>query len=421
MVKAAHLTGPVSRKAGGLFDAVLRLVQSQYQQGLQVRVFGLWDEFTEADIKRWSPVPVSAFKPSWPKIIGHSPQFFEELQAFAPDISHTHGLWLYSSIATKNYSLGKRKPYLVSPHGMLDPWALKNSHWKKMIAYRLFEQEHLCSARCLRALCASEAQAIRQLQLRNDIAVIPNGVDLPTGSVPSPPPWKNVLEPGRKVLLFLSRIHPKKGLVNLLKAWARKLRTDGGNQQWEEWVLVIAGWDQVGHERELKQLATELGLAWTDIRERRNENPSTGYISDHGEITKSLCSVLFVGPQFEAGKAACYHYCDAFVLPSFSEGLPMVVLEAWAYSKPVIMTPECNLPEGFQANAALEVEPTEGSLIAGLNGLRRMTETDRLAMGSRGQNLVKERFTWNQVANQMQALHLWILGGGTKPDSISMI
>ena len=400
MIKSAHLTGSVSRKAGGLFDAVSRLVQSQQPLDLEVKVFGLWDEFTTADIKAWNPLSVAAFKPSWPKTIGRSPEFLEALNTFAPDICHTHGLWLYPSIAAKNYSRKNKRPYLISPHGMLDPWALKNSRWKKMIAWQLFEREHLRGARCLSALCASEAHSIRQLHLKNDIAVIPNGIDLPTKAILSAPPWENAVEQGKKVLLFLSRIHPKKGLVNLLTAWAK-------NQKSEEWVLAIAGWDQGGHEQELKHLATDLKLAWTDVREQKlNSNFPTS------------CSVIFLGPQFNEAKAACYHHCDAFILPSLSEGLPMVVLEAWAYSKPVIMTPECNLPEGFLAGAALKVETTEASIVTGLNELRRMTAADRTAMGIRAHNLVVERFTWSRVGEQLQSVQKWILGGGAKPDCI---
>ena len=407
MIKSAHLTGSVSRKAGGLFGAMSRLVQSQNQQGMEVKVFGLRDEFTDADRQAWDPVPVSVFKPAWPKIIGRPPRFQTELYSFAPDISHTHGLWLYSSVATKNYSREKNRPYLISPHGMLDPWALKNSPWKKKIAWGLFEGEHLRRARCIRALCPSEARSVRQLQLKNDIAVIPNGIDLPTGPAPARPPWQGMVEPGRKVLLFLSRIHPKKGLVNLLKAWAINRKTETGNPKPEEWVLAIAGWDQGGHEQELKKLATELGLAWTDIREREA----------HSKLQVSS-SVFFLGPQFNEAKNACYHHCDAFILPSFSEGLPMVVLEAWANSKPVIMTPECNLPEGFQAGAAIKVEATEVGISAGLDELRHLTPADRAAMGGRAHTLVVERFTWSQVANQLQSVHQWILGGGSKPDCL---
>lgn len=395
MIKSAHLTHSVSRQAGGLLDAVMRLVQSQDAGGMETKVFGLWDEFAEADSKAWHTVPVAALKTTWPRAIRRSPQMMEELLAFAPDITHTHGLWLYPSIAAKNYSRKTKRPNLISPHGMLDPWALKNSRWKKRIAYAWFEQQHLFGARCLRALCEAEAQSIRQLGLKNDIAIIPNGIDLPANILTLPPPWAGRVEPGNKVLLFLSRIHPKKGLVNLFKAWAKNQKSSG-------WTLAIAGWDQGGHEQELKRLCAELGITIADIRE-----PASSL--------QPLPSVLFLGPQFNAAKAACYHHCDAFVLPSFSEGLPMVVLEAWANSKPVIMTPQCNLPEGFQASAAIKAETTEASLVAGLAELQQMTLAERTVMGSRALELVRQRFTWSRVGEQMDEVYQWVLGGGAKP------
>jgi len=402
------VTASTSRLAGGLFSSVRRLHQTlSHDHAVNVRVFALQDEFTEVDEEVWRPLRIKAFPVSGPKQFGYSPRMKGALLTSVGDIGHTHGLWMYSSIVTLDWHRKTGRPYLISPHGMLDPWALKNSHWKKKIAWRLFEGEHLRRARCLRALCASEAHSIRQLQLKNDIAVIPNGIDLPTGPASAISPWQDCVEPGKKVLLFLSRIHPKKGLINLLKAWAKNRPSAIGHRQSDEWVLAIAGWDQGGHESELKKLATELGLAWTDIRDhKKNSKPQTS------------ASLLFLGPQFNEAKDACYHHCDAFVLPSFSEGLPMVVLEAWANSKPVVMTPECNLPEGFLAGAAIKVEATEASIGTGLDELRHMTAADRAAMGSRAHDLVVERFTWSQVANQLQTVHKWILGGGPKPDCI---
>jgi glycosyltransferase involved in cell wall biosynthesis len=397
------VTASTSRLAGGLFSSVRRLHQTlSHDHAVNVRVYALHDQFTGEDEALWKPLAIKTFPVSGPRQFGYSPSLRRAMLASGADIGHTHGLWMYSSVATLNWHRRTRRPYLISPHGMLDPWALKNSRWKKLIAWRLFEQEHLRAARCLRALCTSEADSMRQLGLKNEIAVIPNGIDLPTGLAPSPPPWKDVIEPGRKVLLFLSRIHPKKGLINLLRAWKQ---TQAAKNLDEQWLLAIAGWDQGGHELELKELATELGLAWLDVREDKKNSQS-----------QVPCSVFFLGPQFNAAKDACYHYCDAFILPSFSEGLPMVVLEAWANAKPVIMTPECNLPEGCLAGAALEVQTTVSGIVAGLKELGRMTVADRTAMGKRAHKLVLERFTWSRVANQMQAVHGWVLGGGIKPD-----
>lgn len=409
MIKSAHLTESVSRRAGGLFEAVLRLVQAQAAGEMTVKVFGLRDEFSEADLSAWSPVAVEAFATTWPAAIGRSPEFWKSLLAFQPDIVHTHGLWRYPSIAALHYRRKTQRPYLISPHGMLDPWALQNSRWKKRIAGVWFEKAHLRGAHCLRALCASEAHSIRQLRLGNPIAVIPNGITLPETlpgqSQKLAAPWAGWVEPGEKVLLFLSRIHPKKGLVNLLKAWAELPKAGRAGQGTVGWSLAIAGWDQGGHEAELKQLCRELQLPFADLRDKASKPcpPS---------------AILFLGPQFNEAKSACYQHCDAFVLPSFSEGLPMVVLEAWANAKPVLMTSECNLPEGFLAGAAIKAETNTGSLVAGLNELIRMNETDREVMGARARRLVEERFTWQRVGDQIREVYQWILGGGSKPSCL---
>jgi glycosyltransferase involved in cell wall biosynthesis len=403
-IKTKVLTYSASRLAGGLFQSVRYLHQTLRQcHNVNVRVFALRDQFTDADEALWSPLTINTFPVTGPQQFGYSPALSRAILKSDDDIGHTHGLWVYSSVVTLDWHRKTGRPYLISPHGMLDPWALNNSRWKKKIAWCFYEREHLQHASCLRALCASEAHSIRQLGLKNHVAIIPNGIDLPVGLAPSAPPWQQLVEPGRKVLLFLSRIHPKKGLVNLVKAWEKNYKPDNGNHDFSDWLLAIAGWDQGGHESELKRLATDLGLTWADIRDLKNGCRPT------------QLSLLFLGPQFDAGKVACYHHCEAFILPSFSEGLPMVVLEAWAHSKPVIMTPECNLPEGFQAGAAIRVEANVSSLVAGLGELRRMSSNDRLQMGGRARDLVVKRFTWSRVADQLQSVHQWILGGGPEP------
>lgn len=412
-INLSVVTTSVSRLAGGLFTSVRRLHQSVSQiKGVNVRVLAPQDEFTEADLGLWNPLRVETFPIAMPQQWRYAPELSRAVIRSKADIVHTHGLWMHTSFATSHWHRQTKRPYLISPHGMLDPWAVKNSRWKKQLAWWLFEQKHLRGARCIRALCASEAESIRQLGLKNDIAIIPNGIDLPSGGRPATRireqsenrketvPWRKLVQPGQKVLLFLSRIHPKKGIVNLLKAWAN-------DQTKTDWVLAIAGWDQGGHEAELKRLCAERQIPFADVRD-----PDTGTSGNPSP------TVLFLGAQFNESKDVCYEHCDAFILPSYSEGLPMVVLEAWANFKPVIMTPECNLPEGFQAGAALHVEATEASLAGGLEALRRMSTAEREEMGRRGHDLAAERFTWSRIATQLQSVHEWILGGGAKPNCI---
>ena len=278
--------------------------------GVKVKVFTLTDQYTAIDLSLWHPLTVKSFPVRGLKAFGYSPALRKNLLEGDDDILHTHGIWQYPSIAVNAWHRQTRKPYLISPHGMLDSWAVRNSAWKKKLALLFYERTHLKKAACLRAHHA-EIKANTEIPLfglKNPICIIPNGIDLP--EVRSKESGVRRQKSELKILLYLGRIHPKKGLVNLLKAWAATINSQPSILN--SWTLVIAGWDQNGHEQQLKKLSAEL---------------------------KVQDSVVFLGPKFGEEKAACYQNCDAFILPSFSEGLPMVVLEAWAYGKPVLMTP----------------------------------------------------------------------------------
>jgi glycosyltransferase involved in cell wall biosynthesis len=409
MIRTANLVGSVSRKAGGLHESVRRLVQFLSKLGVGVRVLTVEDEFTAPDLAVWEPVPVDVFSATWPRGFGYSPGFIKVLNEYRPDLTHTHGIWMYPSIATAVYCTRRRVPYMISAHGMLDPWAVRHHRWKKVVAYAIFETNHVHGARCIRALCESEASAIRRLKLKNPIAVIPNGVDLPElAEVPSDEGagLSQLAHSGRKVLLFLGRIHRKKGLSNLLKAWAEVQKPQARNEKRDEWLLVIAGWDEDGYEAQLKRLARDVGLQVTDTSDQPLHSATTA---------TTTASVIFAGPRFGTDKDAMFRACDAFVLPSLSEGLPMAVLEAWAYAKPVLMTPECNLPEGFDADAALRIDTTVKGILSGLRLLREMPEVTLSETGMRGRILVEKRFAWPEIARQVKVTYEWMLGGASAP------
>ena len=446
----------VSRNAGGLFESVRRLAQSLPVAGDTVRVFSLEDEHTRADLPAWRPLDVQTFKPverGW----GYAPGLFPALCDAKLDVLLTHGLWKYSSLASSSWSRRTGGPTIIHPHGMLDPWAVRNSAWKKRVAGLLYEHAHLRRAACLRALCESEAQSIRAYGLQNPVCVIPNGIDLPDlqnrkqkaesgnspkaeaakaesrnwdmGSAESRKQKAEISEAelstfnfqlstsvptGRKTLLYLGRLHPKKNLGPLLRAWAEVQRDCPAAR---EWTLALAGWDQGGYEVQLRQQCSDLGLPFTfptPIRGSAGDSPALFGDSPKG----SFPSIMFLGPQFGDAKAACYANCDAFILPSLSEGLPMVVLEAWAYAKPVLMTDECNLPEGFATRAALRISTEVAGIAAGLRTLVEMKDAERVAMGARGRELVAAKFSWPVIAAEMRRVCEWALGGGAVPESV---
>jgi poly(glycerol-phosphate) alpha-glucosyltransferase len=388
-----------------LYESVRRLVQELQTTGIEVTVLGSFDEFTQKDIAAWDPVTVRAFRTLGPKQFGYSSEYAEFLKLYRPHLIHTHGIWIYSSMATHAYAKRLRIPYMISPHGMLDPWAVRNSRWKKIPAYWLYERAHLHGASVMRALCESEATSFRTFGLKNPIVIIPNGIDLPEEEHVEVERLK-VDKGGKKTLLFLGRVHPKKGLPNALRAFAERIKAKSGRLKQEcPWQLVIAGWDQGGHEAELIELCKELRIKFERRASAINREQSDA-------------DVIFHGPAFGEEKKSLLRSADAFVLPSFSEGLPMSVLEAWSYQLPVVMTPECNLPEGFDADAAIRVETGVESIAEGLDSLFSMSDADLKEMGARGKELVRQKFTWQTVAEEMKQVYYWMLGGGTRPGSV---
>jgi glycosyltransferase involved in cell wall biosynthesis len=385
----AFLTASVSRNAGGLYDAVRRLaVEQAALNSSAIRVFGLEDSATSKDLAGWRGIPVTAAAVLGPRSFGYAPQLLQSLASAQPDLLHQHGLWMYPSVACRRWATRSRKPYVVSSHGNLEPWVLRNSAWKKRIAGWLYENPNLRGAACLHALCEAEARAIRAYGLKNPICIIPNGMDLPASLKAPLHGWEDGGTCGAKVLLYLGRLHPKKNLLNLLRAWTTVRR---GDKAARDWRLVIAGWDQNGYQAQLERAARDL------------------------EIEDSVC---FPGPQFGDAKHATLRRADAFILPSLGEGLPMAVLEAWAYGLPVLMTPECNLSEGFDAGAALRLGPEPESITPGVAELIEMSDLARATTGARGRQLVRDRFAWPRIARQMRAVYEWCLGGGPKPDCI---
>lgn len=387
-MRIAHLIASISRANGGISESSRRLCQILPDiAACDVRVLSLHDRYTDLDAPSWLPLKPLCLPVVGPRAVGYSPGMGSALREMDADVTHVAGLWMYPSVASRRWSRTSGRPYVVSPHGMLDAWALQNAAWKKKLAAGLFERAHLSHAACLHALCRSEADSIRAYGLRNPICTVPNGIDVPASLRASdPPPWRDRWPVDCRVMLFLGRLHPKKGLMQLLEAWSRVRPRD--------WRLAIAGWDQGGHQAALESVVAERGLSG---------------------------DVMFCGPLFGPAKAAALSSASGFILPSFSEGLPMTVLEAWACEIPVLMTEACNLPEGFAADAALQIDTDPDRLAQSMLTFMQMSEADRGAMARRGKELAATHFSWERVARELYAVYQWVTGQGERPSCVDVV
>ena len=385
--RVTMVTASVTRAGGGLAPIVLDLTRALRKTGRAVDTLSTRDRF-------WTDAPGAgeAFPPRGPAAISgplaYAPGLGRRLGELAPDVAHTHGLWRYSSSAVLRWCDRTGRPRVVSPHGMLDPWALRRGRRKKAIIGRLFERRHTTRADCLHALSPAERDAAREFGVRGPICVIPNGVDLAAPRPTVSPPWGDA--EGRRVLLFLGRVHPKKGIDLLLEAWPRAA---GVEPRLREWHLAVVGWDDGGHADALRRRAAALDL---------------------GD------AVGFYGPAFGDVKAAAFASAAAFVLPSHSEGMPVAALEAWSYGLPTVLTPQCNLGIGFTEGGAVRVDPDIDSLARGLAGVAAADDAEFNQRGRRALALVERRFSWRAVTEQFGAVYDWLAGAGARPGCVEV-
>ncbi len=370
MIRVQHLLPSLAESAAGLATAVHGLELAQRQAGMDATALG-------AD-------QVAA--------IGRASALARSCQG--ADVVHSHGLWLAPSRASRRLRRSG-VPTVVAPHGMLDPWAWQRRRALKQLLWWAGEQRSLERASCLQALCTAERDAIRALGITAPIALIPNGVALPqiTGAARAalpPAPWRAQGVPAAApVLLFLGRFHSKKGISPLLSAWARlQEQAPCGDQPW----LVLAGFGDGG------ALADQL---------QRSPIPQ----------------VCVLGPLHGAAKASALAHARGFVLPSFSEGLPMAALEAMSWELPCLLSKACNLPEAFDAGGSWQAPPDPEALLpvllrwsaAALSGSAELA-----AMGQVGRQLVAERFSWPSVAFKTLSLYQWLLGSAPSPDCLRL-
>jgi glycosyltransferase involved in cell wall biosynthesis len=301
----------------------------------------------------------------------------EQAASGLPDCVHLQGMWS-PQLAAKFLAWVKRGvPCVVSPHGMLDPWAMSHKWLKKKIAWHLYQKRMLDRAVLLHGASERETVYFKTLHLKPPGVLIPWGVSL------SPVRSKRTSAGGSRIALFVGRVYPVKGLPMLVEAWAR-VRPPG-------WKLKIVGPDEAGHRSEVENVVGKTGL--------------DAVVEFAGELTGSA-------------KSAAYENADLFILPSYTENFGMVVAEALAHSLPVLTTtgtPWSLLPE---RGCGWWVSPTVDQIAHALSAATALDHETLRAMGARGREVVACEFGWRQTALKMKEAYQWAMGGIPKPDFI---
>lgn len=372
----------ISRLSGGVMDATRNLyLNSNLANNISTNIFSYIDKYTEEDKHLWNSLPLHLYQSQ--NSFHYNKNLKRDLLNFQSELLHVHGLWQYPHLFMKEWKTHSSKPLVCSPHGMLDPFIINSqSKMKRLIANLLFNQP-LKMVDCFHALCLKELEDIRLYGLKQPVAIIPNAVNIPENNI------KKASNDGKKHLLYLGRLHPKKGIDLLIYA-VSKIKKEKPNIL-KNWIIDIVGWD---HENSLQNLKLLV----------KQENLDS--------------EIIFHGGLFNHQKDEMYLKADVYILPSHGEGLPMTVLEAWSWRTPVIMTPQCNLNEGFKYNAAIKVDDNVESIKRGIETTLTMNKEELNKIGNNGLELVKEHFSWDASAKKMLLLYNWLITKENKPNFI---
>jgi glycosyltransferase involved in cell wall biosynthesis len=294
------------------------------------------------------------------------------------DLVHTHTIFCYPTLPAYWACQFYRIPYIMTPHGMLEPWALAYKSWKKTPYFNLIEKPALQRASAIQMLASTEANNVKQLRLKSPLVIIPNGIyqddfqDLPSPEIF----YQQFPETRHKtVILFLGRIDPKKGL-DLLAITFGKVHA-----QFPETHLVLAGPDNI------------------------NFSPT---VKDYFSEVNCLEAVTFTGMLTGSLKYAALAAADIYVAPSYSEGFSVSVLEGMASGLPCIITTGCNFPEARIEKVALVVDIDTKKITDALLWCL-VNSKEAKQMGDRARQFIFENYTWDKIANKMKKVYCDIL------------
>ncbi|NET86035.1 MAG: glycosyltransferase [Moorea sp. SIO1F2] len=363
---------------GGTSKCVVELAQALGNLGITVDLVATnanGSEVIEAPMKTWLPKT------------NYRLQFFPYKGMGDYKFSFSLSKWLYQHIG--DYDLVQTNaifsvpnlaaywacqwyniPYVIIPHGMLDPWALSYKGWKKRIYYNLLEKPALQNASALQMLASTEAEQIKPLKLKTPVTIAPNGIHRQDfEQLPNPELFYQQFPATRNktLILFLGRIDPKKGLDLLATAFGKI------HSKFSDTHLILAGPDNIGFLPTAKDYFANAGC---------------------------LDAVTFTGMLTGSLKYAALAAASIYVAPSYSEGFSMSVLEGMASGLPCVITTGCNFPEAATAKVAHVVD-IDAEAIA--NALSQCLQFPQQAkeMGTRARQLIFEQYTWDSIAKKL--------------------
>lgn len=383
-MKIGMIAHTLSRLNGGVSEAARLACEALILHGQQdIVLFSTHDDRLEEDRKAFPPLPWHIAPVIGGPRYGLAPAMVRQLLDADLDVLHVHGIWTFHACAAWIWHKHTGRPVVVTPHGMLERWILNRSRLLKGTVWRLYLRDLMRHSIGLQALTAKEVVDIADALPDAQSQIIGHYVPLRDETQDTQrPAWWQSRDDNRRIILFLGRLHEKKGINELCDAW--EMLCERSPDIRDKARLVLCGWND--------------GI--------------DGFEERLAAMEARLDNITYAGPQYGEEKWRSLSSSSFMVLPSYSEGLPMSVVEGWSAGLPAILTPECNLPRGFTAGAALETTPDPAHLAMVLERAIAMPDSQLAAMRAAGRQLVREDFSSRAVADKLTALYTGRPEGG---------
>ena len=391
-MKVIHLVENLDDSYGGPAKSIPYLCHYLRDLGVEVIIISVQTHPVEHNTVvdelglQWEKLPHEG-----PRKLSYSSKLIKRIESLieADTIIHVHNSWTYVSYVGWYFKQKHQIPLVSSPRGSLYPWSLSRRKYLKRLFWLLFQKASFQRSNVIHVTAQDEAEAVRGLGIKPELTLIPNGVELPD-QVPDKQEWRqhsmNVLglDDSKRYFLFLSRIHPKKGLDFLINSWAEM------HDQFPEWELLVVGPEE--DQDYLRQIQQVLAAA-----------NATG-------------KVRFTGLLEGAEKDAAYGAAEFFVLPSHTENFGIVIAEALALQLPVLTTHGTPWAEIETFGAGWHIELSQERLTTTLREALQSSQEELMAMGTQSKKFI-HRYEWPLQARKMKDTYDYILGAA-KPESV---
>ena len=389
-MKILHVIAALYPERGGPAKVGPEMCRALAKKGVEVSIYttnlnisGTLDIPTDRAVVQ-DGVPVYYFPSSGLRQYGFSFPLAEALKSFIPtfDLVHIHSLYMFHTSASAHFCRKYKVPYIIRPHGTLDPYLRRKSRIKKRIYNLLLEKRNLDQAAAIHYTSEEEKElAHRPMNIQSPGVVVPLGLNPGDyAKLPAPDSFRNRFPEcrGKFLFLFLGRLDFKKGLDLLSKAFGEIARQCGDVH------LVIAGPDEAGCTKQMRMWLAEEGI---------------------------LDRVTFTGMLYGKDKLAAFNDANVFVLSSYTENFGIALVEAMACGMPVVISDRVNIwREIADAEAGLVTKCTADDVYKGMSTLLKNRDL-RVKLGHNARELVAERYSWDKNIDLMIYVYARIIKG----------